>query len=227
MQQDRDEIVKGLDYALQDGVTIQTGHGAVTLHHFSAGDLTVTSGAIVACDPPWADEKTPGFVTRIPPGRYPVILSIEHRRARYQATYKDYQLVAFAILRLHDRRPVRWEIAEFDDKGKDIEEGEIPGYGVDTGIGCFMDADATRVFVRRLQQDSEYHMVISRQMDESDPSKTGWGWGTVNLEPDTAANVIFFSAGPGDGGYASFFGYDADDIPVCLVTDFTLLWPGS
>lgn len=30
MQQDREEIGKGLDYALQDGVTIQTGHGAVT-----------------------------------------------------------------------------------------------------------------------------------------------------------------------------------------------------
>jgi hypothetical protein len=51
MQPDLAEIVFGLDQALQDGVTVTTKHGVVTPRHFHAGDLIVTSGYIVACDP--------------------------------------------------------------------------------------------------------------------------------------------------------------------------------
>jgi hypothetical protein len=131
---------------------------------------------------------------------------------------------AYATLCLLDHPPVRWEVATFGDGPiGSAEDDETPGYPVDTGIGCFMDADAARVFAQRMRNDVEYHMVITRGMDASDPTDRGWGWGTVSLEPDTAANIVFFTAGDGDGDYASYFGYDANDIVVCLTTDFALL----
>src|SRR5205807_2194459 len=120
-----------------------------------------------------------------------------------------------------------WAIARFDEgeePGVVGEDDEIPGYPVDTGIGCFADAEAAREFARRLAADAEYHMVIAHGMDEADPSGTGWGWGTVSLEPDTQANLVYFTAGAGDGDYATYLGYDADNALVCLTTDFALLW---
>ena len=38
----------------------------------------------------------------------------------------------------------------------------------------------------------------------------------------TEANLIAFSSGWGDGGYASFWGYDEKDNITSLVTDFAL-----
>jgi len=218
------EIVSGLDQALQDGLTVATKHGIVTLRHFHAGDLIVTSGYIVACDPGWADvDTTKPFATPIAPGRYPVILSIQHTIKRYQSGYRDYQSVAFATLRLHERRPVRWELATLP--GEDLssrEEGWIPGYSVDSGTGCFMDADAARNFVQRLSTDPAYQMVFDEEMQNNYVDT--WSWVSLTLEPETPANLIAFSAGAGDGVYATYFGYDADDAAVCLITDFALLW---
>jgi hypothetical protein len=38
MQPDLAEIVSGLDQALQDGLTVTTKHGVVTLQYFHAGE---------------------------------------------------------------------------------------------------------------------------------------------------------------------------------------------
>ena len=46
---------------------------------------------------------------------------------------------------------------------------------------------------------------------------------TVTVQGGAGGNLIAFSSGWGDGSYASFFGYDAHDNLVCLVTDFRVL----
>jgi hypothetical protein len=43
-----------------------------------------------------------------------------------------------------------------------------------------MDVDAARVFAQRMRDDAEYHMVIARGMDTSDPTGVGWSYGAVN-----------------------------------------------
>jgi hypothetical protein len=48
-------------------------------------------------------------------------------------------------------------------------------------------------------------------------------WANVVLDSTTGANIVAFDSGYGDGIYASFFGYDAQDRPVCLITDFEVL----
>lgn len=205
-----------LPQVLEDGVTVQRPDGAVTLHLRHIDDVIITSGRLVAWDPLWLEETTPPLAVVIPPGRYPVVV-----------TTIDDQIPAYATVRVRQSRPVRWAIARFDE-GQDPAvagaDDEIPGYPVDTGIGCFADTDAAGVFARRLATDAEYHMVIAHGMEESDPSGHGWGWGAVSLAPDSHANLVYFSAGAGDGDYATYIGYDADDALVCVTTDFALLW---
>src|SRR5690349_14767925 len=95
--------------AFADEKTVEIPDGVVTLRHYRAGESIVTSGHIVACDPGWLDEETqpedaPPFLTRIAPGRYPIVLSI--------ASFPSGdQRVAYATLRVQERAPVRSEIA--------------------------------------------------------------------------------------------------------------------
>src|SRR5437868_1304499 len=120
-----------LPRALEDGITVQGPHGDVTLRLHHAGQSIITSGRIVAWDPLWLDETTPALEVPIPPGQYPVVLTIAGG-----------QVPAYATLRLRQSRPVRWQIARFDEGEKpDVvaEDDEIPGYPVDTGIDCLAD----------------------------------------------------------------------------------------
>ncbi len=204
--------------ALVDGLIIESTYGVVTLRHQYVGDLVITSGALVACDPQVIEEDTIWpFVERLVPGQYPVILSIA-----YFADDGD-QRVAYATLLAREQRPVRWEVARFSrDTARSAPEQEIPVYGVDSGTGCFMDADAARVWAQRINTIADYGLAINAEMDKNGIDTCGWA--SVSVAPHMAANLIAFSTGTGDGGYASYIGYDANDTLVCFVTDFALLW---
>ena len=45
-------------------------------------------------------------------------------------------------------------------------------------------------------------------------------WANMCVDDSTQANVIAFDSGGGDGIYPTYFGYDAEDDIVCVVTDF-------
>ena len=202
-----------LALASADGQTVDVGEGLVTLRHRHVGDLIVTSGHIVACDPKWIYEYVQPFVTRVVPGRYPVVLGIVH--------FPDgSQCVAFATVRVQDRPPVRSEIARRPGD-ETFGEDYIPNYPVDSGKGCFMDLDAMHAWLQRLESDPEYDLVINEAMEAT--SVSAWAWASLSLEPDTAANLIAFTSGEGDGGYATYVGYDADGAVTCFTTDFALL----
>jgi hypothetical protein len=192
-----------------------------------AGSLRITSGRIVATDPLVQLDRAP-FARAIEPGTYPVWLAID--------TGQD--AVGFALLRLGEARPVRWEPA---DPGR--------GYGVDTGIGCFADAaSATTIAERERAEVARAAEVVSRRIDPADYDRwhdelqressrvpslldvmNAQGLSAphpravhVCVDPDTGANLVAFRSGIGDGVYASYFGLDARGAVVALVTDFKL-----
>jgi hypothetical protein len=184
---------KRLAQAFADGHTVEDRDGPVTLRHHLAGDLIVTSGDIVACDPGWLDEDRPPFLGHIAPGRYPVVLNIAHFPSGDQR-------VAYATLRVQDRGPVRSEIAARvgDEAFTATPEGEeyIPNYGVDTGKGCFMDADTLRLLLQQLADESSdepvyeqtnigpgYDELLAEAMDKS--YVPTWSWADLVVDPDT------------------------------------------
>jgi len=230
MQPELAIILLGLLQAFHDGLVVKTERGNVTLHRYHVGDLVVTSGHIVACDPQWVDadmaDAIPVFSISIRSGQYPVILTIQHATKRYRTDYKNYQSVAFATLRIREQMPVRWDIATVLNEDPMLRvDGEIPGYGVDSGTGCFMDKDAAQAWARRLSTNPTSVSVLDAEIEKTYVDT--WGWANVSLKPETSANLIAFTAGAGDGAYSTYVGYDADDAVVCLVTDFALLWPDS
>src|ERR687886_66498 len=93
-----------LALASADGQTVDVGDGPVTLRHRHVGDLIVTSGHIVACDPTWIYDYVQPFVTRVVPGRYPVVLSIAH-------VPEQGEVVPFHPLRAEHGPPIQSEIA--------------------------------------------------------------------------------------------------------------------
>ncbi len=186
------------------------------------GKLHLSTGRIVVSDPfTFFDEKP--FVINIDKGSYDVILSIARIIENYDETKFRHERVAFAMLKFNENRPVRWEPAlrENDDVSKS-SEGTFFGYGVDSGTGCFMDIE-TQAILNDLLFDEEYKFfdfLVNKMLNNQ---SSGGNWLNYDFEGLPENNLIAFSSGWGDGGYASYFGFDQDNQPACLVTDFKVV----
>lgn len=130
------------------------------------GDLVVTTGEIVACDPFWIDTAPLPFTTRVPLGHHPIFIPSSSAWSRSPTT------VCGSPARCCASHQGRWT-----------------------------DAFGDRLF-EKLEATEDV-------------------WATVTAP--NGGNLIAFDSGWGDGGYPSYFGYDAHDHLVCLVTDFYVL----
>lgn len=209
------------DKAFRDGVVITVEMGAsskyCTLQVHTLGELVVTSGRIVVCDPLVVPDMPP-LADLVEPGRYPVDVSVA------KLPNGD-QRVAYARLRLSEHPAVRWEMATRQGQTLNaLEPGYIFGYPVDSGTGCFMDADTCPALMARPIQMGHGYVESDELLDTlNSTSVPTWSWANLLLDDATSANVIAFSSGWGDGFYPSYWGYDAASQRVALVTDFGVL----
>ncbi len=196
--------------------------GAVQVTRVKIGTLDLPSGRIVSADPAVQPERRP-FKRRVPVGRYPAHLSIA------RCADPEDQRVAYASVQFARTRPVRWELAV--TPGERVATLDAPdalfGCCVDAGLACFMDAATAKLLVRRgregLEQDpyfSYFDCVLDEELYRDGASHD---WTDHRPDPDERGNCLVFSSGLGDGVYASYFGLDAVDVPVCLVTDFRVV----
>jgi len=230
--------------AFQAGLATMDQSGkALSIAVEHAGDLTLTTGYVVACDPFSLDDRPSAFTEQVPAGRHPVLLSVAH--------YDDGdQRVACALLRFSDSVAVRWNLATTAAQDRaTLKPGETFGYSVDAGTGCFTDrtviesllADAGALdletlpmfategdmhpspdYVAKVNAVSDYFQEFNDQLLQ-ELGQTNYLFANVTVDIADSANIIAFSSGWGDGRYASFFGYDMQGEPVCLVTDFQVL----
>ncbi|HEX9056512.1 MAG TPA: DUF4241 domain-containing protein [Ktedonobacterales bacterium] len=209
----------GIEYTLQNEVGTVAEHYMLRLHR--VGELVLTSGRILACDPMFMFE-TPPIADTVPPGRYPVILSVAELPSGDQR-------VACALLRLSEHAAVRWEIAA--PQGQTLSAltpAKAFGYSVDFATGCFMDAAVPPELVAqetaRTDVTDEGDPFYDRLDDMLDKTYLPtWSWADLIVDETTGANIIAFSSGWGDGCYPSYWGYDAANQRVALVTDFGVL----
>ncbi|EJZ21057.1 DUF4241 domain-containing protein [Rhizobium sp. Pop5] len=179
------------------------------------GNVELTSGRIVAADP-LAQPDRPALTRTVAPGEYPVTL--------YQASGR----VAAASMRFAEGKPDHWELAVVP--GQDpatLKEGEIFGYPVDAGLGCYMDADTLALIGEREAQvqaqkpDADINYYDDVLASELDATK-----GHYALHRPVAGkkgNVAVFWSGWGDGFYPVFWGLDKDGRPLVLLTDFGVI----
>lgn len=175
----------------------------------SMGNLKVTDGKIIVCDPFMYNGEIP-FETTFPIGSFPVELAI--------AKIKTDERVALARINFNEAAtPVKWQMAVIP--GQDLstlKKGQIFGYPVDAGTGAFMDAAAGEVYGAYC--DSEDIDEVAQEMEET--YKHTWSWALKELDGHT---IALFSSGWGDGFYASYIGFDSDGKICRLVTDFGVI----
>jgi hypothetical protein len=203
------------------------GMGLYQLRLFSPGSLVLTSGKVLACDPLafWQHEP---FERPIATGSYPVILSLAKDLER------GGERTAFARLQIRENEiPVRWEMAL--KPGQDMEAlapDHFWGYGVDAGMGCFMDSEGVAtwqvmvdnndaVLLAQMEAEPVPEDLISFALRKNSLNRTDWS--NFVIDPISGRNVIIFGSGWGDGSYPSYWGFNVADEVVCLVTDFCML----
>ena len=186
----------------------------VEVRRVPIGEIALPSGKVIACDGIVLDEGTP-FTTAVPPGKHPVELTV----AKFS---NGDERIAAATIRFAKAEPAKWEMALLPGQDASKLTGDkFFGYGVDSGTGCFMDPLAHAAMEAKIKKDENFFQAIIAAMGKN--KHTTWEWGIVPADEKSGAELVVFSSGVGDGGYASYFGRGADGNVACLVTDFDLL----
>ncbi|MDM9581333.1 MULTISPECIES: DUF4241 domain-containing protein [unclassified Nostoc] len=204
-----------LSKAFQTGQRLNTRFGIFILNPYKIGKLNLTSGKLIACDPlvfPGTDPFSPNFKT----GCYPVFLSIARN------LNNEEPMVAYAMVQISEVTAVRWELAtRVGEKLSDLKEGEgFFGYGVDSGIGCFMDADAAQIIINNTWETEIYEHTLACKLDNLLEEENSLGVMLANMcvNEFNKANVIAFATALGDGFYYTYFGYDTNNNVVNVIT---------
>lgn len=177
----------------------------VKFNLYLMGDLILPSGRIVACDG-WEPTNTPPFVIKVKPGSYPAFVCM--------AEVKGDKRPTFVKIQFSDAAPVEWELAAVE-KGKKPEEW---GYGVEGGAGCFTSFECNELF----------NSKIADQFFKNESYSDANNANCFFVAEHGPGNRIIFDSGMGDGEYFSYWGFDKDDNPVQLITDFQVLdWQGK
>src|SRR5262245_20846161 len=107
------------------------------------GQLHVSSGRIVACDPLVNPESEP-FTRQVPTGVHAVDIAI----ARFP---NEDERIAAARVTFGTATPTDWKLALVGNQDEStLGPGRIFGYPVDAGLGCFMDLDSAPLYNERL-----------------------------------------------------------------------------
>lgn len=184
------------------------------------GRLNLPSGRVIACDPAFLTEEqhTP-FAQTVPPGVYPVLVSI----VRFLANGD--QRIGYAILQLRPEPPTRLEMAL--QPGQDLtrlRRNDYYGYGVDSGLGCFASIEIADALAQ-LPSNAAEALWDDISMSLEDPYGSGCFWGVTSLPGHSDLQFTLFASGFGDGYYPSFWGYNDQEELVCLTTDFVMVEP--
>ncbi len=187
------------------------------LESFEVGKIYLSSGKMVACDPVITNDMQP-FTTVFPKGDFTVLLHKE----------RESNCVAYAEIIFSSSEISGWQLATTEgQRVKDLAEGEIFGYPVESGMGCFMDAD-TQNILNELEQKL-YHSkgvdfmgIYEEFFHEHFFDENGAIDQYAFLKPsDHHPGTIFaFETGYGEGFYASYIAYDKNQVPVKVVTEF-------
>lgn len=187
------------------------------LETYDAGNVVLPTGRLVACDPLLTSDMKP-FITVFPVGSFPVNI---HRE-------RDSGCIAYVEIVFSENNVTRWQMALTEgQQTADLKEGEIFGYPVESGMGCFMDVQ-TQESINRLEEK-----LFRRKGDgfmgiyeEFFHDYFFDGNGAVDQfafpKPDEKkeGTICAFETGYGEGFYASYIGFDESGFPVRIISEF-------
>lgn len=187
------------------------------LESFEVGKIYLSSGKLVACDPLITNDMLP-FSTEFPKGDFSVLLHKE----------RESNCVAYAEIIFSNSEITDWKLATTAGQHvKDLASGEVFGFPVESGMGCLMDVDTQNSL-----NELEYKLYHSKGADfmgiyeeffhEHFFDENGAIDQYAFLKPseEHPGTIFAFETGYGEGFYASYIGYDKNQTPVKIVTEF-------
>ncbi len=192
------------------------------------GELSLPTGKLIACDPlgtlGWPGRQIPPFAPQLPKGVFPVTVSVA------QQPQLGPCLMA-ARVEFSRKKAVRYQLAmrPGEEPGM-LEEGEVFGFPVDSGLACFCDAsleeDAGRA-MERWRTDhpeklyEEYFAPLFERSYQRAPAHQRPGGDWLNWRiPGGRGNAVLFASGFGEGYYPVYFGLDSARSICCAVAVF-------
>lgn len=187
------------------------------LESFEVGKIYLSSGHLIACDPVITNDMKP-FTTVFPKGDFSVLLHKE----------RESNCVAYAEIIFSQETIADWKLATTEGQNvKELAEGEVFGYPVESGMGCFMDAD-TQNSLNELEQrlyhrkGADFMGIYEEFFHEYFFDENGAIDQFAFLKPseNDPGTIFAFETGYGEGFYASYIAYDKNQAPVKIVTEF-------
>lgn len=185
---------------------------SVRFFQLNMGNINIETGKIVAADMVMFQDM-PAFTQQFPKGRFPVLLSV----ARF--SHGD-ERVAFSQIVFSNDSVAHWEFALLpNQQPASIFSDTFYSYGVDAGVGLFIDEKANKAFDHLFRSNPKAldKYIIDRLNDQQ---HTTWEYA---LQDFPGGNMAVFSTGFGDGHYATYIGFNKAGEPCRLLTDFGIV----
>ncbi len=194
----------------------------IVVHRRLMGALTLTSGALVACDLLEHPDTEP-FDVQVPPGTYPV-------RALLAELRDGLHLAAVAV-ELSEQPVRRWEVAVVAEERADMLSREPVGFAVRSQVAGLMDAQVAELLMRyqELVPEGEDALEAMRKAQfkkrrrQLGAPQARVGWAELRHELLGEGSIICFDAGLKPSLYATQLGRDASGAPARLVIDLQVL----
>lgn len=196
------------------GATATVNGAPVPLDSRLLGEVTVSSGQIVACDPFVFIEAKP-FIRTVPKGRFPVRIAVM-RSQRFG------DRIAFARVEFSQAPVVTWEraLVPGQDPAK-LGKSEYYGFPVDAGTGAFLDPAIGKEIEALSTSEAEILYDDWIRQGESHGKEHGLPYSLPVTRGGHA--FVLFSSGWGDGAYPSWFGLAEDGSVATLLTDLRVV----
>ncbi|MBQ0152749.1 MAG: DUF4241 domain-containing protein [Chryseobacterium sp.] len=187
------------------------------LESFDAGKINLTSGQLIACDPVITNDMLP-FSTKFPAGEFPVLLHKE----------RESNCIAYTEIVFSSEAITNWEMATTaTQNSKDLAEGEVFGYPVESGMGCFMDLQTQEKLndleIELFNKKGDDFMGIYEEFFHNhffDDNGAIDQFAFLKPYEDFKGNIFAFETGYGEGFFASYIGFDKNKQPVKIITEF-------
>jgi Protein of unknown function (DUF4241) len=232
--------------ALKDGHRVPPGaDGKVyVLSVIDCGELVMPTGRLLACDPFAAMRKTGNRCVTVPPGRYPVRVTLadvsgagdgSHMREAYATLLLDAGAEEVS-------RRIITPLADGPCPPEMTAEGDYYGFPVDAGTACFVDEGALAggmpdeqdwlagVFENDspgcwfARMDDPAHIRAGLANIQLPLAEAGENPGSSSPEGGSANNILIIHSGWGDGVYPIVGGYDASGRLVRVHIDFLVVF---
>ncbi len=190
------------------------------------GDLVLPVGQLIACDP-FADlYPGPTRAIPVPPGRYPVRVTLFDVSG---AADGSHYRVAYASLLLADRPEVTRRVLAPEYPPPTpipaLAPGEFVGFSVDSNAACFVDSGALGYGMPR--EEDWFDKVFANGAPDAwitrlhDPGHIHAQVANLPLPlARDGANIVLCTSGWGEGTYPTIGGYDADGVLIAVHLDF-------